>query len=156
LLEFILNLLFAIAKFISNKMKVTAYRLSANQYIFIKNYSLLCLPMEACGLLGERKDKNGNCKLKIFPTPNISKYKNQFKISKNDFLGVTKIAELEGYSIVGCFHSHPDNIALPSSRDISLSKKNPFKLWLIFSVKYNQANLFYMNHLPCKINFNIE
>jgi len=135
---------------------MTHYNLSVNQYMLIKQISSLCLPMEACGLLGEKKGKTGGGSLKVFPIRNFSKKKNAFKISKNDFLKNYKIAEYEGYQIVGCFHSHPDNIASPSSRDISLSKKNPYKLWLIFSVKYNQVNLFYMSNLPAKIKLTIR
>lgn len=156
-LNFSINsILFVTKELISSIMQAIYYRLSISHYLFIKKYSSLHFPMEACGLLGEKKGKNGKINLRVFPTQNDSKYKNRFRISNADFWKNSKLAEFEGYSIVGCFHSHPNNIAYPSSRDITLSQKNTFKLWLIFSVKYNQINLYYMDYLPRRMNIKIE
>lgn len=84
-------------------------------------------PHECCGVLvgeflADESGKAGNKTVKsVAPCGNTrtDSPRNRYRISPVDLFRIQREAELEGYDLVGFYHSHPDHPAFWSSTDLA-------------------------------------
>ncbi len=79
-------------------------------------------PNECCGVLVGEFEQSGNKTVKAVArcgNTRTDSPRNRYQISPIDLVRVQREAELEGYDIVGFYHSHPDHPALWSSTDLA-------------------------------------
>ena len=122
----------------------------------IANEAIKHLPKEACGLIGAQRLSDGNINLVVFPVLNKSKKNNRFLISDQDILSIQKRCKSLGYSLCGCYHSHPKGRDIPSTKDILCASKSNLKVWAIYSVRLNRLSIYNMGAVPIKIEYRIE
>ena len=84
---------------------------------------------ESCALLlGEQNQIK-----KVLLTENSDSIPEKFfTIPPDQLIQGYKTAQMQGYEIVGIFHSHPSSKAIPSDTDIKYMSVNPV-VWLIYS-----------------------
>ncbi|OGF44424.1 MAG: hypothetical protein A2452_06060 [Candidatus Firestonebacteria bacterium RIFOXYC2_FULL_39_67] len=87
-------------------------------------------PIEACGYLG---GKNGVIK-KIFPMRNVDESKDHFSLDPAEQFKVMREARIEGFDILGVYHTHPNSPARPSEEDIKLAY-DADKIYVIASLE---------------------
>ena len=80
------------------------------------------------------KNRNGICDTiqHIFFTENTEKSPVHFTISSEQLMEGYKLAANLDLDVIGIFHSHPNNKALPSITDERFMKINP-GVWIIYS-----------------------
>jgi proteasome lid subunit RPN8/RPN11 len=79
-------------------------------------------PCECCGVLVGEFEEAGNKTVKTVArcgNTRTDSPHNRYQISPIDLVRIQREAELEGYDIVGFYHSHPDHPALWSSTDLA-------------------------------------
>lgn len=116
-----------------------------------KNLELISLcekgyPFEVCGYLlgnGVRGDDGSVIKYditEIFPVKNINQVnpKRMFEINPLDFIKAEDIAKEKGLSLLGVYHSHPDEDSYASSTDNAYCQVDLCAL--IYSVKNQKFN----------------
>tara|TARA_B100001123_G_scaffold435397_1_gene563803 strand:+ start:4039 stop:4437 length:399 start_codon:yes stop_codon:yes gene_type:complete len=71
-------------------------------------------PNECCGFLlgGRAIIEEGVRARNLTPSPN------RYQIDPRDHFAVIRRARIEGCSVVGTYHSHPNSVALPSAVDL--------------------------------------
>lgn len=81
----------------------------------IAEHAAATYPVECCGLLVGQGDEV----LAVEPARNARAMESddRFEIDPLDHVRVFEAARREGRQIIGCYHSHPDGQALPSSID---------------------------------------
>jgi len=84
--------------------------------------------IEQCAMLLGK----GNKVLDIIFTENIDKSSVHFTISDKQLIETYQIAEEKQMDVIGIFHTHPFNVAWPSSTDKKYMKTNPV-VWIIYS-----------------------
>lgn len=97
-------------------------------------------PREASGLLLRREFR----RFTVLSVAGTSSEENTLFSFRIRDAAIDKIAESlrgSGTRIGGCFHSHVVGAARPSSRDCAATKE-PGDLWLIYSVRFRNLNLF--------------
>lgn len=78
-------------------------------------------PVECCGLLvGEGERVHGAEGVRNLYAGDCS---DRFELDPVGHVRVFEAARAAGYRIVGCYHSHPDGMALPSSIDRRLARR---------------------------------
>ncbi len=78
-------------------------------------------PHECCGVLVGEFEEAGNKTVKTVARCDNTRTdspQSRYQISPVDLVRIQREAELEGYDIVGFYHSHPDHPALWSSTDL--------------------------------------
>lgn len=119
------------------------YLLPANQLLPLLRVVHDALPREASGLLVQREAKRGLL-LSILPTPASDNTLHSFRISDESIAKTVRSLAGTGDLVCGCFHSHVLGPARPSKFD-RLAASNVGGLWLIYSVRYQELNLFVWN-----------
>ena len=79
-------------------------------------------PREACGLLigsKQRATRAAECR-------NLATERDRFELHPEDFLKAELEARAAGLAVIGAWHSHPDQPAIPSARDL----ENAFEAWV--------------------------
>jgi proteasome lid subunit RPN8/RPN11 len=90
-------------------------------------------PRECCGLIeGLYKDGVAHAAV-LHPTCNLSGDDDRFEIDPAEQFRLIREARERGAEIIGCYHSHPNGRAEPSSRDREGAGEEGF-LWLIASL----------------------
>jgi proteasome lid subunit RPN8/RPN11 len=80
----------------------------------IRVHSAATAPEEACGLLLGLSD----AVLVAVPSANVSDDRmRRFEVDPAVLFKTHRAARATGYSVIGCYHSHPDGPALPSAID---------------------------------------
>jgi proteasome lid subunit RPN8/RPN11 len=93
-------------------------------------------PHECCGLIEGTVE--GACEAQTFritalhPARNLADAPDRFDIDPRDQFTAYKAARARGHAIVGCYHSHPNGRAEPSTADQAGAGEENF-LWLIAS-----------------------
>lgn len=91
----------------------------------IERASLVVYPEEACGLLlGSFRPNSGIRVDRAIQLPNhaaITERRKRFEIDPRLLLNWDRVANEAGLSIVGFFHSHPDQEPWPSATDVRLA-----------------------------------
>jgi proteasome lid subunit RPN8/RPN11 len=78
-------------------------------------------PYECCGLMLGRFDHGRKQVLEIYPISNAREEeakRNRFLIRPEELMRGEKYARDKGRDVVGFYHSHPDDVAVPSQYDL--------------------------------------
>ena len=112
-------------------MKVT---LPASLAATIHAAARAAFPQECCGLIAGVRDGENFHVTALHPARNLAASPDRFEIDPADHFSAHKAARAAGQAIIGCYHSHPDGKAQPSTADLAGAGENNF-LWLIASNK---------------------
>lgn len=74
-------------------------------------------PRECCGLIEGVREANLIRALTLHPIANLSEEPDGFEIDPATHLRLSREARAAGREIVGCYHSHPGGLPVPSGRD---------------------------------------
>lgn len=98
----------------------------------IRDEARLGYPHECCGLLLGRFEHQGRVAVEAWPAPNewtpaivlaedeeVHSLGDRFYISPEAYLRAQRAAMRQNMDVVGCYHSHPDDRAWPSPRDLA-------------------------------------
>ena len=90
-------------------------------YLQLKEYEKLlvhavkCLPEEACGLLGGKKDETGNTYIEVvYLLENTDHSEEHFSLDPRGQLAAVKEMRANGWRPLGNWHSHPASPSRPS------------------------------------------
>lgn len=74
-------------------------------------------PNEACGIIAGDEETV----LKIYPADNQEKSPYKFLISPKEQIRILNDIEINGYKMIGVYHSHPNTDPYPSETDLKFS-----------------------------------
>jgi proteasome lid subunit RPN8/RPN11 len=97
-------------------------------------------PYECCGLMLGRFDHGRKQVLEIYPISNAREEeakRNRFLIRPEELMRGEKYARDKGLDVVGFYHSHPDDVAVPSQYD--LEHAWPTYSYIVMAVEKGQA-----------------
>jgi desampylase len=95
-------------------------------------------PHECCGLI-EGIHVGGSVRaLALRPTANFSEQPDSFEIDPTAHLRLIRELRGSGREIVGCYHSHPRGLPVPSDRDRERAEAEGF-VWLIAALASSAA-----------------
>ena len=98
-------------------------------------------PFECCGLMLGRFENGRKVVAETYEISNAREEeakRNRFLIRPEEFLRGEKHARAKGLDVVGFYHSHPDDRAVPSQYD--LDHAWPTYSYIVVSVKQGQAD----------------
>ncbi len=99
-------------------------------------------PFECCGLMLGRFESNGHkIVIETYPISNAREEeakRNRFLIRPEELLRGEKYAREQGLDVIGFYHSHPDERAVPSKYD--LDHAWPTYSYIVVSVEKAQAS----------------
>ncbi|MGA7674578.1 MAG: M67 family metallopeptidase [Rhizomicrobium sp.] len=87
-------------------------------------------PYECCGLVEGVREGDKMRALALRPTANFSEEPDGFEIDPTAHLRLMRELRGSGREIVGCYHSHPRGLPVPSRRDRERGGTEGF-VWLI-------------------------
>jgi proteasome lid subunit RPN8/RPN11 len=90
-------------------------------------------PRECCGLMEGVQDGEDFRATALHPARNIAAAPDRFEIAPADHFAAAKAARSRGHRLIGCYHSHPDGQARPSTQDLAGAGEENF-LWLIAAI----------------------
>ena len=93
-----------------------ALHVSAAACSVIHEHSIAAYPREACGLLIGAAGANSPV-LRALSCRNRAEEPNRFELHPEDFLAAEMEASASGLAVIGVWHSHPDQPAVPSEVD---------------------------------------
>jgi proteasome lid subunit RPN8/RPN11 len=96
----------------------------------IARAALAAFPGECCGLVEGARTSDGFAASRLHPARNLAAAQDRFEIDPGDHLSAARAARAGGREIIGCYHSHPNGSARPSSHDLAGAGEENF-LWLI-------------------------
>lgn len=92
----------------------TTLRLSSAALAAARAHAAEAHPLEACGLLLGRD----GVVAEVLPCDNVAADPAvRFEIDPAALLAAHRLARAGGPAVIGCYHSHPTGIAMPSARD---------------------------------------
>ncbi len=91
-------------------------------------------PLECCGLLAGIRTESEILIEKIVPLNNMDQSSEHFSMNPKEQFAAIKQMRMEGYILVGNYHSHPHTPSRPSLEDIRLAY-DPEMLYGILSLK---------------------
>lgn len=97
-------------------------------------------PFECCGLMLGRFEEGRKVVLETYPISNAREEeakRNRFLIRPEELRRGEKYAREQGFDVVGFYHSHPDDRAVPSQYD--LEHAWPTYSYIVVSVEKGQA-----------------
>ena len=95
-------------------------------------------PRECCGLIEGAWRGSEAQALTLHPSPNLAPDAAHFEIAPETQFQALKAARAAGHAVIGCYHSHPNGMARPSSRDHAGGGEEKF-LWLIAALTGRDA-----------------
>jgi len=104
----------------------------------IRDFAALKWPEEACGLLIAAIDTPNRIDRVVVARNVAEDPLTTFEIDPQTLIETHRTARQKGARVVGCFHSHPNGKALPSTTDRARADQNGF-LWLIIATEDNHA-----------------
>lgn len=119
------------------------YILSIHEIEKLLTSAQTAFPREASGLLLRREFKRFTV-LSLAVTSSEENTPLSFRIRDAAIDEIAESLRGSGTTICGCFHSHVVGPARPSNRDCAATKE-PGDLWLIYSVRFRNLNLFGWN-----------
>jgi proteasome lid subunit RPN8/RPN11 len=96
----------------------------------IRHQAQIAAPRECCGLVEGLRQGGHFQVMALHPARNLALEPQRFEIDPRDHLAASKTARARGHQLIGCYHSHPEGAARPSSRDAEGAAEENF-LWLI-------------------------
>jgi proteasome lid subunit RPN8/RPN11 len=112
---------------------VSTLTLSAAHRVQIEREASNAFPRECCGLMEGARDGDVIRVTALHPARNLSVDGDRFEIDPADHFAAIRAARANGQGIVGCYHSHPNGKAEPSTRDAEGARDESF-VWLIAAV----------------------
>lgn len=104
----------------------------------IHDFAALQWPEEACGLLIAARQTPHRITRAVFAL-NVAEHPlTTFEIDPQTLIDTHRAARERGEVVVGCFHSHPNGKALPSTTDRERADENGF-LWLVIATDHKSA-----------------
>lgn len=100
----------------------------------IESHALSEFPLECCGLLFGKLDKDAMEVMSSVEADNLLGSRTAFEVSPEFMYAQYKRAEKKGLDLVGIYHSHPNVPAYVSSRDLEFMRFWADAAWLILSV----------------------
>lgn len=97
-------------------------------------------PFECCGLMLGRFEAHGKVVAETYPISNAREEaakRNRFLIRPEELMRGEKYARENGFEVVGFYHSHPDDRAVPSQYD--LEHAWPTYSYVVVSVEQGRA-----------------
>ena len=97
-------------------------------------------PYECCGLMLGKFESGHKKVLETYPISNAREEaakRNRFLIRPEELMGGEKYAREQGLDVVGFYHSHPDDVAVPSQYD--LEHAWPTYSYIVMSVEQARA-----------------
>ena len=135
-------------------------KLAAQQRDEIAAHSERDYPYECCGLLlgSLSGDEGAKVCSETYPISNAREEeakRNRFLIRPEELMRGEKYAASKGLDVIGFYHSHPDDRAVPSAYD--LDHAWPLYSYIVVSVKSGRAeDLFSWEMQPDRSRFNEE
>ena len=124
----------------------------------IRAHGVRDYPYECCGLLLGRYRSDGKIVNQIYPISNAREEeakRNRFLIRPEELIRGEKYAASKGVDVIGFYHSHPDDRAVPSAYD--LDHAWPLYSYIVVSVKSGRAeDLFSWEMQPDRSRFDEE
>ncbi len=114
--------------------------LTVNQQDEIRRHGERDYPFECCGLMLGRFDQGHKVVVETYPISNAREEeakRNRFLIRPEELLAGEKYARDQGLDVVGFYHSHPDDRAVPSRYD--LEHAWPTYSYVVTSIENGQA-----------------
>ena len=115
-------------------------------------------PFECCGLMLGRFEGSGKSVVETYPISNAREEeakRNRFLIRPDELMRGEKYAREKGLDVVGFYHSHPDDRAVPSQYD--LDHAWPTYSYVVVSVEAGRAvDLRSWEQEPDRSKFNEE
>lgn len=114
--------------------------LSEVHAIEIRRHGERDYPFECCGLMLGRFEEDGKVVIETYPISNAREEeakRNRFLIRPEELVRGEKYARENGLDVVGFYHSHPDDRAVPSHYD--LEHAWPTYSYIVVSVEEGQA-----------------
>lgn len=111
--------------------------MTKSHYDEIIHHSMGELPHEACGLLAGRADEEKKRVEKVYFLRNTDQSPEHFSMDPQEQFAAVKDMRVNGWVLLGNFHSHPATPARPSQEDIRLAF-DPAKSYLILSLMDRQ------------------
>lgn len=96
-------------------------------------------PHECCGLLEGWREGDVVLTTAVHAARNLAEHRDRFEVDPADHIRVLKALRGTGRDIVGCYHSHPNGRAEPSSRDREASFGEDF-VWVIAALEDKHAD----------------
>ena len=97
-------------------------------------------PYECCGLMLGKFEGGRKNVLETYPISNAREEaakRNRFLIRPEELMRGEKYAREQGFEVVGFYHSHPDDVAVPSQYD--LEHAWPTYSYIVMSVEETRA-----------------
>ncbi len=134
-------------------------RISEQHLIDMRQHGERDYPFECCGLMLGRFESNGHkIVAETYPISNAREEeakRNRFLIRPEELLRGEKYAREKGFDVVGFYHSHPDDRAVPSKYD--LDHAWPTYSYIVVSVEKGHAvDLRSWEQEPDRSRFNEE
>ena len=114
--------------------------LNDNHAIEIRRHGERDYPFECCGLMLGRFETERKVVVETYPISNAREEeakRNRFLIRPEELMGGEKAAREKGLDVVGFYHSHPDDRAVPSRYD--LEHAWPTYSYIVVSVENGEA-----------------
>lgn len=114
--------------------------LNEPQLIEMREHAQRDYPFECCGLMLGRFAEGRKVVVQTYPISNAREEeakRNRFLIRPEELLRGEKYARENGFDVVGFYHSHPDDRAVPSQYD--LEHAWPTYSYIVVSVEKGQA-----------------
>ena len=99
-------------------------------------------PHECCGLLGGNGNVRGNLnvtRIKFCENVSESSTQTSFQVDPRDRFSFIRELQNTNELVVGHYHSHPDQLAEPSVRDLKMAFE-PDLIWLIISLSNTEIS----------------
>ena len=113
---------------------------SEDQFAAMRAHGERDYPYECCGLMLGKFNEGRKSVVEIYPISNAREEeakRNRFLIRPEELMRGEKYARSQGLEVVGFYHSHPDDVAVPSQYD--LEHAWPTYSYIVMSVKQGQA-----------------
>lgn len=121
--------------------KLRVISLSQEQLVQMHAHGERDYPYECCGMMLGRHDGEGHKSVvETYPISNAREEeakRDRFLIRPEEFMRGEKYARDKGLDIVGFYHSHPDDVAVPSQYD--LEHAWPTYSYIVMSVEKGRA-----------------
>jgi desampylase len=97
-------------------------------------------PRECCGLVEGHHAADGAIVTAIHPARNLSDNPRRFEIDPAEHIRLQREMRGTARAIIGCYHSHPNGIAVPSERDRAAAMDENF-VWLVCALNGQGAQI---------------
>ena len=113
---------------------------SEDQFAAMRAHGERDYPYECCGLMLGKFNEGRKSVIEIYPISNAREEeakRNRFLIQPEELMRGEKYARAHGLDVVGFYHSHPDDVAVPSQYD--LEHAWPTYSYIVMSVQQGRS-----------------